>query len=435
MSDTEELAPAAGPPAGGFPGAASPLAGGARKAAAPLAGGSPISAGLLAGVVVVDLSRHLPGPFASRILADLGARVIKVEAPEGGDPVRRVEPRRLSGGGALAAMLLAGVESVALDLKMPAARQALDRLLARADVLLESFRPGTLARLDLAPAALRAAHPHLVVCSLSGWGEEGPHARRAGHDLTYQAVAGALASVPPGSPPAVPVADLAGAWGAVAAILAALLARARTGEGARIDAALVDGAAHASLMTWAAAADGGGAVGERQPLAGALPAYNVYETKDGGRLALGLLEPHLFERFLEVAGRPDLAPHQFRDTEHSRRLLAALVAGRTRAEWEALLAAEDLPVEPVLSAAEARAHPQMAARQVVTQGPDDLPRLSFPARIDGARPRASARVPAVGEDTEAILDEIGVEVGEGIGVPRQSRSKRLPGRLRGRSGD
>ena len=356
--------------------------------------------------------------------------MVKVEEPDRGDPVRRAEPRRLGGGGALAAMLLAGVESVALDLKQPAAREVLERLLARADVLLESFRPGTLARLGLDPAALRAAHPRLVVCSLSGWGEEGPHARRAGHDLTYQAIAGALASVPPGRPPAVPVADLAGAWSAVAAILAALLARGRTGEGARIDAALLDGAAHANLMTWAAAADGGGAVGEPLPLAGALPAYNVYETKDGGRLALGLLEPHLFARFLAVAGRPELAPLQFRDTDRARRRLAALVAGRTRAEWEALLAAEDLPVEPVLSAAEARSHPQMAARGIVTQGPDDLPRLAFPARLDGARPRAAPRVPAVGEDTEALLAELGLKAGEGIGVRRPLRWKRLLAKLR-----
>jgi alpha-methylacyl-CoA racemase len=365
--------------------------------------------------MIVDLSRHLPGPYASRILADLGARVIKVEEPGRGDPV-----------------LLAGVESVALDLKKPAARAALDALLARADVLLASFRPGTLARLGLDPAALRAAHPRLVVCALSGWGEEGPHAGRAGHDITYQAVAGALASVPPGRPPAVPVADLAGAWSAVAAILAALVARGRTGEGARIDAALLDGAAHANLMTWAAAADGGGAVGELQPLAGALPAYNVYETKDGGRLALGLLEPHLFERFLAVAGHPELAPLQFRDDDRARRRLARLVALRTRAEWEALLAAEDLPVEPVLSAAEARAHPQMAARGVVTQGSDGLPRLAFPARLDGVRPRARERVPQVGEDTEALLAELGLKGGEGIGVRRESRWRRLLARLRRR---
>ena len=379
--------------------------------------------------MVVDLSRHLPGPYASRILADLGARVVKVEEPERGDPVRHAEPRRLGGGGALAAMLLAGVESVALDLKKPAAFGVLEALLSRADVLLESFRPGTLARLGLDPAALRAAHPRLVVCSLSGWGEEGPHARRAGHDLTYQAVAGALAAVPPGRPPAVPIADLAGAWSAVAAILAALVARGRTGEGARIDAALLDGAAHANLMTWAAAADGGGAVGEPQPLAGALPAYNVYATKDGGRLALGLLEPHLFQRFLEVAGRPELASLQFRDTDRARRRLAALVAERTRAEWQALLADEDLPVEPVLSAAEARSHPQMAARGIVAQAPDGFPRLSFPARLDGSRPRANPRVPQVGEDTEALLAELGLKAGEGVGVRRASRWRRWLSRL------
>jgi crotonobetainyl-CoA:carnitine CoA-transferase CaiB-like acyl-CoA transferase len=391
-------------------------------------------AGPLAGTTVVDLSRHLPGPLAARLLADLGARVIKIEEPAAGDPVRRTLPPKLGGGGALAAMLLAGVESVALDLKQPAAREALARLLGRADVLLETFRPGTLARFGLAPADLRAAHPRLVVCSLSGWGENGPYASRAGHDLTYQAVAGILATVPPGRPPAAPVADLTGAWSAVAGILAALVARARTGEGATIDAALLDAGAHANLLGWAAQCAGAGAVGEPLPLAGALPCYNLYETRDGGYLALAALEPRFFERFLALAGRPDLAHLQYRDSARARRRIAALVAQRTRAEWTALLASEDLPAEAVLSAAEALAHPQMAARDLVRRGPDRLPRLAFPARFDGDRPRAAARVPAVGEDSESVLRELGIAPGTaGVGVVgRPPRWRRLLGRLQKR---
>ncbi|HZF12680.1 MAG TPA: CaiB/BaiF CoA-transferase family protein, partial [Thermoanaerobaculia bacterium] len=210
-----------------------------------------MSARPLAGVLVVDLSRHLPGPLAAHLLADLGARVVKVEEPVHGDPVRQAPPHR-HGQGALATLLLSGVESIALDLKQPAAREVVRRLAGRADVLLESFRPGTLARLGLDPAELRAANPRLVVGSLSGWGQEGPWAGRAGHDLSYQATAGTLAASVGGAGgprvPAVTVADLVGAWSVVTAVLAALVERGRSGEGGRIDAALVDAAAHANLV-------------------------------------------------------------------------------------------------------------------------------------------------------------------------------------------
>src|SRR5262245_14455405 len=206
----------------------------------------------LAGLFVVDLTRHLPGPLAARLLADLGARVVKVEEPREGDPVRAAAPL-VEGKSPLAAVLLAGVESVALDLKQPAAVEILRGLLARADVLLESFRPGTLDRLGLAPTILRERYPRLVVCSISGWGQEGPYAPRAGHDITYQAIGGALAST--ASTPPLPVADVVGAWSAVTSVLAALLARERGGPdagGAWIDQALLDAAVHANVTGWAA---------------------------------------------------------------------------------------------------------------------------------------------------------------------------------------
>ncbi|HSL81199.1 MAG TPA: CaiB/BaiF CoA-transferase family protein, partial [Thermoanaerobaculia bacterium] len=167
----------------------------------------------LRGILVVDLSRHLPGPLAAQLLASLGARVVKVEEPRAGDPVRlappvvRTGPRTGTGPtSSLAALLLSGVESVALDLKRPGGREVLERLLERADVLLETFRPGTLARLGFPPEELRERFPRLVVCSLSGWGEDGPYAARAGHDLTYQALAGALA--PTAATPAYPVTSI-----------------------------------------------------------------------------------------------------------------------------------------------------------------------------------------------------------------------------------
>jgi len=356
---------------------------------------------------VVDLSRHLPGPLASHLLADLGARVIKIEEPALGDPVRYAPPRR-GATGALAALLLSGVESVALDLKKPAGRRVLAALLERADVLLESFRPGTLARLGFAPEELRVRHPRLILCSISGWGQSGPYAARAGHDLTYQALAGTLAPASPTAMPAAPLADLTGAWSAVTAILAAVVERHRTGQGKRIDAALYDAAVHSNLTAWAAEAGDAKKAGETLPLSGALPCYNLYRTAEGDVLALAALEPHFWERFCRAAGREDLRRLQYNTAPRAWRKIAALVRSRTRAEWLGLLAREDIPAEIVLSAAEARLHPQAKERGLLSDGPDTLPRLAFPALLDGERPRAGERVPDLGEHTEALLDELGL---------------------------
>jgi alpha-methylacyl-CoA racemase len=370
-----------------------------------------MSASPLRGLLVVDLSRLLPGPLAARLLADLGARVVKVEEPRMGDPVR-LAPPLVKGRGALAALLLSGVESVALDLKRPAAREVLDRLLDRADVLLDNFRPGTLDRLGLDDATLARRWPRLVACSLTGWGAEGPYSRRAGHDLTYQAAAGALAPMAPtaGAMPALPVADVAGAWTAVAAILAALVERGRTGRGGRIDAALFDAALHANVVGWSEEAGGEKKVGEPLPLSGALPCYQIYKTRDGGRLALAALEPHFWRRFCAAADRGDLVDRQYDRDPRARREVAAVVAGRTLGEWEALAADRDLPLEAVVAPAEAANHPQARARKVLGEGPDGLPRLAFPARFDGERPRAGDRLPGLGEDTAALLAELGVEI-------------------------
>ncbi len=363
-----------------------------------------MSATPLADILVVDLSRHLPGPYAARILRDLGARVIKLEEPELGDPVRQAPPRR-GGDSALAAALLAGVESVALDLRRDGARRVLDLLLERADVLLESSRPGGLERLTGAgPAATAQRHPRLVVCSISGWGQDGPHRLRTGHDLGYQALGGSLAPVD--GMPALPAADLMGGWSAAAAILAALVERGRSGRGAVIDASLLDAAGHGNLMAWVEETAEARAGGEPLALSGAYPCYNVYATADGGRVAVACLEPVYWKRFCRLVGRRDLVAQQYRRDTASRRNVAEIIAGRSRREWEALFAEHDLPAEPVLSAAESRAHPQVVERDLVRDGADGLPRAAYPARFDGERPRSPERLPALGEDTDAILAEL-----------------------------
>ena len=380
--------------------------------------GSPLS-----GTLVVDLSRLLPGPLAAKLLADLGARVVKVEEPSLGDPIRMTPPVR-DGVGAIGAVVLAGVESVALDLKQPASREVLEALLAKADVLLESFRPGTLARLGFPFEELREKFPRLVICSVSGWGQQGPYAARAGHDLTYLAAAGALASTV--AMPAILAADMIGAWSAVASVLAALLERERTGRGRHIDASLYDASLHANLVGWAVDAAGRRGVGDRLPLTGALPCYNIYETADGRHLALGVLEAHFWRRFCLAAGRKDLIRRQYDASPRSRRKVAELIRRRTLAEWMELAGREDVPAEPVLSAAEAQRHPQALARALLAAGPDDLPRLGFPTRFDGERPRAGDDVPGLGAQTRQILAELGLptELAPAAGVGRRFSLKR-----------
>ncbi len=359
----------------------------------------------LEGTLVVDLSRYLPGPLVGRLLADLGARVIKVEEPELGDPSRH-DPQGKGGQSALATLLLAGHESLALDLKRPAARECLEDLLLKADVLVESFRPGTLGRLGLDPSALRRSYPRLVICSVTGWGQGGPHAQRAGHDLTYQAIAGSLAASP--AMPAVPTADVTGAWSAVSAVLAALLRRTRTDRGAWIDQALLDAASHSAVTSWAAEGEGTKDVGEPLLLTGGIPCYDLYRTRDDGWLALGALERRFWKELCKAVDRKDLTLRQYSSDPAVRREVASLVAGRTRAEWARLMAEHDIPAEPVLSLSESLAHPQVRHRDLLRPGTDELPRLGFPALIDGDRPRGGEPFPELGEHTEAIVEEFGL---------------------------
>lgn len=383
----------------------------------------------LAEVTVIDLSRHLPGPLTARLLGDLGARIVKVEEPELGDPVRLAPPLR-GARSALAAPLLAGVESVALDLKQEGARGVLRRLLERADVLLESFRPGTLARLGLAVDDLRRRYPRLVICSLSGWGQQGPHAMRSGHDLTYQALAGTLAAG--AAMPALPTADLLGAWSAAASILAALLDRQRTGRGTWLDASLFDAAQHANLTGLAAEAQAPRAVGERLALSGALPCYNLYRSRDGGWVALAALEPKFWRRLCRAVGRKDLLSLQYDRSGRGRREVARLIAQRERRQWEELFAAHDLPAEPVLSLAEALEHGQSRRRAVVTRGSDGLARVGFPVCFDSLRPVADEHVPELGEHTDRVLAELELDTAwrtrrrrRAAGIGRRASLRRL----------
>jgi alpha-methylacyl-CoA racemase len=289
----------------------------------------------LAGMLVVDLTRYLPGAFASRELQRLGARVVRLEPPEG-DPMRHTAP-------AWDAALNAGKESVALDLK--AEPELARALCARADVVLEGFRPGVAARLGVGPADVPAS---VVYCSITGFGDSGPHAARAGHDLNYAGWAGMLEDTAPALPPLQPADLAAGALAAVAAVLAALLERERTGRGGRLTISMTHNA-HGLVSHRRR--------GDPLPrfLTGGLACYCIYSTGDGRHLTVGALEPKFFVRLCEVIGRPELAESQY-DPDGQEALaaeLAAVFAARPLAEWLVLFDGEDVCVGPVATLAEA----------------------------------------------------------------------------------
>jgi len=370
----------------------------------------------LAGVRLLDLSRLYPGPFASLVLADLGAEVVKVEEPQGGDYLRWMPPLAGKQSGFFHA-LNRNKQSLALDLKAPGGAGVFLRLAAHADVVLESFRPGVMDRLGLGWEALRRANPRLVLCSISGYGQDGPYRERAGHDLDYCAIAGLLAVNGPAErplPPGIQVADVAGgSWPAVAGILAALLRRGTSGEGAHVDVSMTDGAlAMLALQQGGADARGTPLSREREMLNGGSACYRVYRTRDGRFMALGALEPHFFAAFCRGVGRPELAERQLDgDGRGPVEEVEAIFLSRTREEWSRFAAEHDCCLAPVLEGDEPRADPQLRARGLFlsVETPWEgraMPSLATPVRIAGVEaPRAPA--PELGADTDRVLAAAG----------------------------
>lgn len=300
--------------------------------------------GALTGTLVLDASRMLPGAVLARELIELGARVVKIEAPEGGDPMRLVPPV-VDGAGAGFRAFYAGAESVCLDLKAPRGAGALRRLARHADVLVESFRPGTLDAWGAGPRRLAELNPSLVVCSLSSYGQD---TDRVGHDINFVAESGLYDLIGTERVPRVQIADVAAGLAACARVLAALLARERTGRGAHLDVAL--SAAPLPFLTLAAAerrAGGGGAVDRL--LAGDCPAYGIYTCADGRRIAVGTLEPKFWVAFAEAAGLADLAGAGLDPDPHARARVAARLAEAPAAHWMHIAAERNLPVTLVES--------------------------------------------------------------------------------------
>ncbi len=367
----------------------------------------------LTGVRVLDLTRLLPGPFCTMLLADMGADVVKVEEPGGGDFLRSTPPLA-AGQSALFNAINRNKRSITLNLKSPAGRDLLLRLVENADVLVEGNRPGVMARLGLGWDALHARNPKLVMCSITGYGQDGPFASRAGHDLNYMATAGALglngAIEGPPVPLSVQVADIGGGGLQPAvAILGALVAVGRGEPGRWIDASMMDGAV--SWLALALAAQGGGEQVGRgdQRLGGRYPCYRVYACKDGGFYSVGALEPKFWATLCDTIERPDLLAAQFAeggDGHSAHEAMESVFLSRTRKEWEQKLAGLEVCCEPVLQLAEVAAHPQVVARGLIASTPEGVEvRPAIPLRPDWRRRAA----PRAGEHTAEILAEVGVD--------------------------
>ena len=364
----------------------------------------------LRGIRVLDLSRLLPGPFLTMVLADMGADVVKVEDPRVGDYLRGLPPAK----GGMSGRFLAvnrGKRSLALDLKAPAGRDAFLRMTARADVVVESFRPGVMDKLGVGYTALAATNPKLVMCSISGYGQTGPYTHRAGHDLNYIALAGVLAMGGPagGAPqmPGVQIADLAGGalWSATA-ILGALVGRERTGKGAHLDISMTEGA-----LALLAAELGNLDCGEHptrgvDALNGGIACYGVYRAKDGRYLAVGAIEPKFWIVLNQALGRtPNVAEliGKADDQAITRGELSAIFATKTAAEWVETLAKHDCMVELVVEPDELPAHPLHRAREVFFE----LPGAVMQVRTPVGAPANPTMPPRLGEHSRAVLGEYG----------------------------
>ena len=348
---------------------------------------------LLQGLRVVDFSQYIPGPYATLLLAQMGAEVVKIERP-GGETMRFVGPLDSDGISAFYKTMNANKSVVELNLKEPEQRDVLAGLLENADVLVESFRPGVLERLGFSPDSLRQKYPRLIICSISGFGQNGPYRLRPGHDINYLAFSGLLVSTgtrETPTPPSPPVSDYASGMQAATTVLAALVSRTQTNKGAYLDVSMADTVLAWQSMTISNVSREGYSLERGRGVeTGAMADYQVYKTADGRFISLGAEEPHFWENFCNAMHRPDWIERHDDGMPQTDLIgqVAATFAAEPLGHWKNLLDDVDCCFEPVLEHAELAAHPQVLARQMVHEEnwPDALMQTSLPAWINGSPP-------------------------------------------------
>lgn len=374
----------------------------------------------LDGVRVLDLTRLLPGPYASQLLADAGADVVKVEDTRAGDYARHMPPATEEGHGAVFDAVNRGKRSIGIDLKDDAGTEVFYRLVEDADVVFEQFRPGVVERLGVDYDTLRGHNGDIVYCSLSGYGQNGPHAEMAGHDLNYVGLAGLLDMTRESEDeaprlPGYQIADMGGGLFAAFAIVAALASRELGNTGGEyLDVGLTDAVVSFSQALAPEALSGEDPRPGETALTGQYPWYDVYEAAEG-YVTLAALEPHFWTDFCEAVGREEWTGlHMTQDAAERRALRESLVelfAERTRDEWVEFFEGVDAAVDGVYTPAEALEHPQIEARGYVERPDEAPPRVGFPARGSHIERESNIKVPAHGGDTDAVLTAAGYDEG------------------------
>ncbi len=373
----------------------------------------------LTSLKILDFSTLLPGPFASMVLADLGADILRIEAPHRPDIVRMM-PAFGQENSAWHSLLNRSKRSLALDLKKQGAAQIVKDLVPQYDIVLEQFRPGVMDRLGIGYEILSQINPQLIYCALTGYGQTGPYKDRAGHDNNYLALAGVMhhtgrqASGP--LPLGVQVADIGGgSYGAITGILAAVIHRQQTGEGQFVDVSMFDGA-----LAWNAPVASHYLVGgqdqawESMSLNGG-SFYGFYRTADGRYLSVGSLEPKFWTGFCQAIDRPDLVEaglnlHDLARQQQLKTEIQDTIAQRPFAEWVSIFAELDVCVEPVLNHAEMVEHPQTQARQMIVEVPTNKgatqPQIGNPLKFSKAEPTYKHTGATLGQHTAEILAEM-----------------------------
>lgn len=383
-----------------------------------------IPAAVLKDLRVLDLSRLLPGPFCTMVLADHGARILKIESPGEGDYIRSWEPK-VEDYSALFLAVNRNKKSLTLDLKTEAGKKIFFRLLREYDVVLESFRPGVMNRLGIDYLKAREVNEKIIYCSLTGYGQFGPEADKAGHDLNYLAESGVLhtSGCADGQPvvPGIQVADIGGgALYAVNAILMAYIAVQRGEAGAHLDISMTDGLVSMfSLLSAYFFAQGRDPGPNETTFNGGRADYQVYKTRDGQYMALGALEGKFWRNFCEAIDRPDLIARQQGDEKEQKQLkkeLESIFAQQTRQEWQKLLAGRNTCCEPVASLGEVSANKHFNVRNMFYDL--DLPaggtirQLNSAIMIDGQKRMDHRFPPGLGEHTEETLQRLGYSAAE-----------------------
>ena len=373
----------------------------------------------LAGVRVLDLTRLLPGPMCTLYLADAGADVVKVEDTGAGDYARTLATSAGAVGPRMTAWYRAlnrNKRSLAIDLKSASGRQAFMALARTADVIVEGFRPGVVASLGVDYDSVRAVNPRIVYCALSGYGQTGPRAAMAGHDINYLGYAGTLNYTGErGGAPALAnlqIADLlGGAASAAIGILAALFGAARSGQGRFVDVAMADAVVAHQIVMLGALEDGGGVAPRGEDLlTGGFPCYGVYPTRDARWLAVGALEPKFWSALCNALERPDLVAAQFATGvagERAHTTLAGIFGAATLADWCCRFADVDCCVSPVLTFAEALEDPQFTARAMIVRRPDGSRQYAPPFKLTPPAFTVARDAPMHGEHTREVLQEAG----------------------------